>query len=104
MQLLRERLSLELFASQQSHRRFVDATWEVTDALSDWPLKHDPGQEQAESEENDTQVFALQQRAIGELVIKRDRTPRASSRIARLWKLWTLTLRSRPCSSRCGRC
>ncbi|HSC90643.1 MAG TPA: hypothetical protein VLB86_03215 [Gaiellaceae bacterium] len=81
VQLLREWLSLELFESERSHQSFVAATWKVTDALGHWPLEPDTGEEDDTGEGKlvlagiDAQVFALQQRAIGELVIERDREP-----------------------------
>jgi hypothetical protein len=82
VQLLRERVSLELFESEQSQERFLRATWKVTGALGAWPLKDNSNPEKAETGEADapltgvdTQVFALQQRAIGELVIDRDHDP-----------------------------
>jgi hypothetical protein len=87
VQLLRERVSLELFESQDSHKRFSNATWEVTKALGDWPIERDvvenrrvftregAGETKASSTQEDAQVFALQQRAIGELLIERDTEP-----------------------------
>jgi hypothetical protein len=82
VQLLRERVSIELFESQESQKRFVNATWNVTKALGSWPVKDDtgaekaiPGQTPAPVPDIDTQVFGLQQRAIGELVIERDHEP-----------------------------
>ena len=71
VRLLLERLSFELFESHQSQERFFDAIWDVTKSLSSWPKAEVVGGG------DDAQVFALQQRAIGELVIERDReTPR----------------------------
>ena len=78
VQLLRERVSLELFESQESRDQFLQATWDVTSELGDWGKA---GAKTADPEEDsppagpDTQVFALQQRAIGELVIDRDHDP-----------------------------
>jgi hypothetical protein len=66
IRLLQERLSFELFESQETKDRFFAATWGVTKALSSWPRAGIVGKGQ------DAQVFALQQRAIGELVICRD--------------------------------
>jgi hypothetical protein len=66
IRLLRERLSFELFESQETKDRFFAATWSVTKALASWPRAGIVGKGQ------DAQVFALQQRAIGELVIRRE--------------------------------
>lgn len=66
IRLLQERLSYELFESEQVEKRFFDALWAVSKTLSDWPRSgvHGGGR--------DAQVFVLQQRAIGEAVILRD--------------------------------
>lgn len=78
VQLLRERVSLELFESQESRDQFLQATWAVTKGLGSWG---EDGAKAAGLDEDpapagpDTQVFALQQRAIGELVIDRDHDP-----------------------------
>jgi hypothetical protein len=66
IRLLQEKLSFELFESEQVKERFFDAMWRVSKALSDWPRPEVDGWGR------DAQVFALQQRAIGEAVIKRD--------------------------------
>lgn len=66
VRLLLERLSFELFESQQTQERFFEAIWGVTKALSSWP------KDEVVGEGHDAQVFALQQRAIGELVIDRE--------------------------------
>ena len=66
IRLLQERLSFELFESQEARDRFFAAVWEVSEALSLWP---DPN---IDAEGADVQVFVLQQRAIGELVIRRE--------------------------------
>jgi hypothetical protein len=66
IRLLQERLSFELFKSQETEDRFFKAIWNVTSALSRWPMKGIVGDGQ------DVQVFYLQQRAIGELLIRRD--------------------------------
>jgi hypothetical protein len=71
VQLLHERMSFELFESQKTKDEFFAAIWQVSGALSHWPEPpvHGAGR--------DTQVFVLQQRAIGELLIVRDGdTPR----------------------------
>jgi hypothetical protein len=76
VQLLRERVSLELFESRLAQERFLEATWEVTRALGDWSAQHaDLEDNDAPLADTDTQVFALQQRAVGELVIDRDHDP-----------------------------
>jgi hypothetical protein len=66
VQLLHERMSFELFASQRTKDEFFAAIWKVSGALSHWPKPpvHGAGR--------DTQVFVLQQRAIGELLIVRE--------------------------------
>jgi hypothetical protein len=66
IRLLQERLSFELFQSHETKDRFFDAIWRVTKALSSWPRENIVGNGQ------DAQVFYLQQRAIGELLIRRD--------------------------------
>jgi hypothetical protein len=82
VQLLRERVSLELFESDREHERFRDATWTVTSVLGEWPAEDKTGREEASDDDApdpltdvDKQVFALQQRAIGELMIERDHEP-----------------------------
>jgi len=65
VQMLREELSFELFQTQETKDRFFDAIMSVTKSLSSFPLNRACiGQ--------DTQVFYLQQRAIGELLIVRE--------------------------------
>ena len=66
VRLLQADLSLELFESQEAKKRFDEAVWKVSGALSSWPDKRILG------EGEDAQVFALQQRAIGEFLIVRD--------------------------------
>jgi hypothetical protein len=66
VQLLHERMSFELFKSQKTKDDFFTAIWKVSGALSHWPDPPVRGKGQ------DTQVFVLQQRAIGELLIVRD--------------------------------
>ena len=66
IRLLQEKLSFELFESEQVKKRFFDAMWRVSETLSEWPH---PG---VHGGGRDAQVFALQQRAIGEAVIRRD--------------------------------
>jgi hypothetical protein len=68
IRLLQEKLSFELFGSEQVKTRFFDAMWEVSGALSTWSPNMFSGRGR------DAQVFALQQRAIGEAVIRRDGT------------------------------
>jgi hypothetical protein len=82
VQLLRERVSLELFESQSDHERFRDATWTVTRELGAWPVENEAcegetrdGDASAPVTDVDKQVFALQQRAIGELLVDRDHEP-----------------------------
>lgn len=71
VQLLHERMSFELFETQKTKDEFFAAIWKVSGALSRWP------DESVDGDGQDTQVFVLQQRAIGELLIVRDGdTPR----------------------------
>ena len=71
VQLLHERMSFELFETQATKDEFLDAIWKVSGTLSRWPDPRVGGGGQ------DTQVFVLQQRAIGELLIVREGdTPR----------------------------
>ena len=67
IRLLQERLSFELFESEQMEKRFFAAMWRVSDTLSDWSPDDEIG-----GGGRDTQVFALQQRAIGEALIQRN--------------------------------
>lgn len=65
VQMLREELNFELFQIQATKDTFLAAIEAVTKALSHFSLNGScPGQ--------DTQVFRLQQRAIGELLIVRE--------------------------------
>jgi hypothetical protein len=66
IRLLQEELSFELFESEQVEKRFFDAMWRVSGTLSKWPWA------QVRGAGTDAQVFALQQRAIGEAVIRRE--------------------------------
>ncbi len=66
IRLLQTGLSLELFESEEEKDRFDKAVWAVTDALADWP------HERVDGDGADAQVFTLQQRAIGELLIRRE--------------------------------
>jgi len=66
IRLLQEKLSFELFESEQVKQRFIDSMWAVSKTLSDWPHPDVDGWGR------DAQVFALQQRAIGEALIRRD--------------------------------
>jgi hypothetical protein len=66
VQLLHERMSFDLFETQETKDRFFKAIWKVSGALSHWPDPPVRGSGQ------DTQVFVLQQRAIAELLIVRD--------------------------------
>lgn len=61
--LLLQRLSFELFESRREQERFFDALWKVTKTLGDFPL------DGVEGEGDDMQVFALQQREIGESML-----------------------------------
>src|SRR5262249_14515728 len=65
IRLLEERLNFELFESEKAMNDFFEARGTVRGALAAWP--HDD----IEGEGDDAQVFALQQRAIGELLIDR---------------------------------
>ena len=66
IRLLQQRLSFELFQSRETNDRFLAAVWDVSKALSRWP------DESVVGFGTDAQVFALQQRAIGELLIRSD--------------------------------
>jgi hypothetical protein len=66
VQLLHERMSFELFESEETKDKFFNAVWKVSGALSKWPDSRVKGKGR------DAQVFVLQQRAIGELLIVRD--------------------------------
>jgi hypothetical protein len=66
IRLMQEKLSFELFESKQVEKRFFEAMWGVSKTLGDWW----PGIIGGAG--RDTQVFALQQRAIGEALIRRD--------------------------------
>jgi hypothetical protein len=66
IRLLQERLSFELFETQETKDRFFDAIWDVSNALSRWP------DEKVMGGGSDAQVFVLQQRAIGELLVHRE--------------------------------
>lgn len=68
IRLLQERLSFELFESQQTKDSFFEAVANVSNALGRWPHGKVIG------EGEDGQVFALQQRAIGEVLIDRDKS------------------------------
>jgi|SRR5918992_1418006 hypothetical protein len=65
VQMLQARLSFELFQTKQDHERFFSAIDEVGKSLARWPPNYEwSGQ--------DTQVFRLQQRSIGELMTIRN--------------------------------
>jgi hypothetical protein len=66
VQLLHEKMSFELFESEETKDEFFDAVWKVSGALSKWP------DARVEGKGRDAQVFVLQQRAIVELLIVRD--------------------------------
>jgi hypothetical protein len=66
VQLLHEQMSFELFETQKTKDDFFAAIWKVSGALSHWP------EPPVRGKGPDTQVFVLQQRAIGELLIVRD--------------------------------
>jgi hypothetical protein len=67
VQMLQDELNFELFQSQQAQKEFFDAVHEVRSALGSFPPHH------YECSGKDTQVFSLQQRAIGELLILREK-------------------------------
>ena len=69
--LFEEELSFEIFHSHKSKDRFLDAIHGVSQALGSFPLKG------GECSGVDTQIFNLQQRSIGELLIIR---PESGSR------------------------
>jgi hypothetical protein len=58
VQLLHEKMSFELFESEETKDEFFDAVWKVSGALSKWPDTRVKGKDR------DAQVFVLQQRAI----------------------------------------
>ena len=62
VQMLKERLSFELFQSQKEKDRFFKAIRQVGGALGGFPPKY-------RCSGKDTQVFRLQRRAIGELLL-----------------------------------
>jgi len=62
VQMLQEKLNFELFQSQKEKDKFFEAIKEVGSSLSGFPPKY-------QCSGKDTQVFRLQQRAIGELLI-----------------------------------
>jgi hypothetical protein len=73
IRLLEERLSFELFESEKTKDEFFKSIWAVKNALGHWPLEKDKGgdsRKEIKDGGRDTQVFALQQRAIGELMIQ----------------------------------
>jgi hypothetical protein len=86
-QLLKERLSFELFESQHAKDEFFKAVRNVSKALLSWPYERPlPEKKKAAAARKDahtkkvepdidTQVFTLQQRAIGELMIERGADP-----------------------------
>jgi hypothetical protein len=65
VQMLQDKLSFELFQSQKEKDKFFNAIREVGSSLSDFPPKY-------ECSGKDTQIFRLQQKAIGELFITHD--------------------------------
>lgn len=80
-------MSFELFESQETRTRFDLAMWDVSNEIGDLPLpakftRKELPEKAVEKqkdghEDKDAQVFALQQRAIGEFLIDREAgTPR----------------------------
>jgi len=67
IQILRDELNFELFESQNEKDMFFQAIHRVSHALSGFPPSP-----HFNCQGKDTQVFALQQRAMGELLILRD--------------------------------
>jgi hypothetical protein len=65
VQMLQERLSFELFQTQQDKDGFFDAIDEVGKTLARFPTEY-------QCSGQDTQVFGLQQRSIGELMTIRN--------------------------------
>jgi hypothetical protein len=65
VRMFQEELNFELFQTQDEKDRFFLAIGKVSSALASFPPRYD-------CEGKDTQVFALQQRAIGDLLIIRD--------------------------------
>lgn len=61
--MLQEELSFELFESQKEKDEFFKAIRQIAESLSSFPPKF-------RCSDKDTQVFALQQRAIGELFLE----------------------------------
>lgn len=72
IRMLQEELNFELFQSQQAQKEFFNAFRKVGSSLGGFPPRD------YECSSKDTQVFALQQRAIGELIILREKDSRRS--------------------------
>jgi len=70
VRMLQEELSFELFESQEQEKSFFDAVYKVGKALSSFPPRYLPPGVRCSGQ--DTQVFILQQRVIGELMTLRD--------------------------------
>jgi hypothetical protein len=65
VQMLQAHLNFEFFKTKQDHERFFAAIDEVGKSLARWPPNY-------ECSDQDTQVFRLQQRSIGELMTIRN--------------------------------
>jgi len=65
--MLQDELSFELFETQNEKDTFFQAIHNVSRSLSSFPLSSNYG-----CKEKNTQVFSLQQRAMGELLIIRE--------------------------------
>ena len=70
VELLREKLSFELFYNHREKDRFFEKTRAVGRALSDFP--HEELELREFPKSGDMQVFNLQQRLLGEIVMVRD--------------------------------
>ncbi len=69
VQMLQEELNFELFQSQQEKDKFFEAVEKVSSSLGSFPPNY-------RCSGKDTQLFRLQQRAIGELLILRENDQR----------------------------
>ena len=85
IRLLQESLSFELFEKHEAKDEFFGKVYAVGRNLSAYPLKELDGLPSSE----DFQVFNLQQRAIGELLIVQDGAERRCMRYSEFLQKWT---------------